>query len=166
VIAFIQSKEKIMNLTRTFVRLALAASVVSLLSFSALAQDVKLKKKQVPRAVIAAFNTAYPNATIRGFNREKENGKVYYEVESVEGETTRDILYNRDGTVAEIEEGVPTSDLPADATEALRAKYPGSVVTKVEKITRGDVTEYEAHATVGKKRVSMEFDASGKPLKQ
>lgn len=155
-----------MNLTRLFGRLGVAASIVSLLSFSALAQDVKLKKTQVPRAVIAAFKSAYPQATIRGFGREKENGKVYYEVESVEGQTTRDVLYNPDGTVAEIEESVPSSDLPTDAQEALRAKYPGAVVTKVEKITRGAVTEYEAHAKVGKKRVSMEFDASGKPLKK
>ena len=155
-----------MNATRLVVRLGLLASIVSLLSFSVLAQDVKLKKKQVPRAVIAAFQSAYPQATIRGFAREKENGKVYYEVESVEGQTTRDVLYNPDGTVAEIEESIPSSDLPADAQEALRAKYPGSVVTKVEKITRGDVTEYEAHAKLGKKSVSMEFDANGKPLKK
>ena len=155
-----------MNAIRLVIRFGLLASIVSLLSFSALAQDVKLKKKQVPRAVIAAFQSAYPQATIRGFAREKENGKVYYEVESVEGQTTRDVLYNPDGTVAEIEESIPSSDLPADAQEALRAKYPGSVVTKVEKITRGDVTEYEAHAKLGKKSVSMEFDASGKPLKK
>ena len=153
-----------MNLTRLFVRLSLTASVVSLLTFSAVAQDVKLKKKQVPRAVIAAFQSAYPQATIRGYAREKENGKVYYEVESVEGQTTRDVLYNADGTVAEIEESIAGGDLPADALEALRAKYPGAVVTKAEKITRGDITEYEAHARIGKKRVSMEFDASGKPL--
>ena len=155
-----------MKVTRVVVRLGLFAGIVSLLSFSAIAQEVKLKKKQVPRAVISAFEAAYPQATIRGFAREKENGKVYYEVESVEGQTTRDVLYNPDGTVAEIEESIPSSDLPADAQEALRAKYPGSVVTKVEKITRGDVTEYEAHAKLRKKSVSMEFDASGKPLKK
>ena len=155
-----------MNVTRLFVRLGLVAGVVSLLSLSAFGQDVKLKKAQVPRAVLAAFKSAYPQATIRGYGREKENGKVYYEVESVEGQTTRDVLYNSDGTVAEIEEGIPTSDLPAAAQEALRAKYPGSVVTTVEKITRGDVTEYEAHAKMGKKRVSMEFDANGSPLKK
>ena len=155
-----------MSLTRPFVRLGLAVSVVSLLSHSAFAQEVKLKKKQVPRAVIAAFQSAYPQATMRGFAREKENGKVYYEVESVEGATTRDVLYNPDGTVAEIEESIAVADLPAAASEALRAKYPGAVITKAEKITRGDVTEYEAHAKAGKKRVSMEFDASGAPLKQ
>jgi|SRR6266850_3685444 len=155
-----------MNSSRLFVRLCLAASIVSLLSFSVFAQDVKLKKKQVPHAVIAAFQAAYPQATIRGYAREKENGKVYYEVESVEGQTTRDVLFNPDGTVAEVEESVPNSDLPSAGLEALHAKYPGAVVTKVEKITKGDVTEYEAHARVGKKRVSMELDANGKPLKQ
>jgi hypothetical protein len=87
-------------------------------------------------------------------------------VESVEGQTTRDVLYKPDGSIAEIEESIPSGDLPADAQVALRAKYPGSVVTKVEKITRGDVTEYEAHAKLGKKNISMEFDASGKPLKK
>ena len=66
-----------MKVTRVVVRLGLFASVVSLLSFSAFAQDIKLKKKQVPRAVISAFRSAYPLATIRGFAREKENGKVY-----------------------------------------------------------------------------------------
>ena len=155
-----------MKVTRVVARLGLFAAIVSLLSFSAIAQEVKLKKKQVPRPVISAFESAYPQATIRGFAREKENGKVYYEVESVEGQMTRDVLYHPDGTVAEIEESIPSSDLPADAQEALRAKHPGSVITKVEKITRGDVTEYEAHAKLGKKSVSMEFDASGKPLKK
>ena len=154
-----------MKLTKIFVRLSLAAVLVSLLSVAALAQDVKLKKKQVPRAVIAAFESAYPQATVRGYAREKENGRVYYEVESVEGQTTRDVLYNPDGTVAEIEESMAVGDLPAAAAEALRAKYPGAVITSAERITRGDVTEYEAHAKMGKKRVSMEFDASGKPLK-
>ncbi len=155
-----------MNLIRLFLRLGLAAGVVSLLTFSVSAQEVRLRKKQVPRAVIAAFQSAYPQATIKGYSREKENGKIYYEVESVEGQTTRDVLYNPDGTVAEIEESIATGDLPAAAGEALRARYPSAVITKVEKITRGDVTEYEAHARVGRRSVSMEFDASGKPLKK
>lgn len=155
-----------MKLFRTLVQLGLVAIFVSFLSFSTIARDVKLKKKQVPRAVIAAFESAYPNATVRGYNRETENGKVYYEVESNEGQTTRDVLYHKDGTVAEVEESIAVGDLPADAAEGLRAKYPGAIITSAEKITRGDITEYEAHAKLGKKHVSMEFDANGKPLKQ
>ena len=46
-----------MKVTRVVLRLVLLAGIVSLLSFSALAQEVKLKKKQVPRAVISAFRS-------------------------------------------------------------------------------------------------------------
>ncbi|MDQ2936425.1 MAG: PepSY-like domain-containing protein [Acidobacteriota bacterium] len=155
-----------MRLAKGFVRFALVVTAMSLLGLYAEAQEKQVKKKQVPPAVIAAFNSAYPQATVRGYAREKENGKTYYEVESMDGQTTRDILYNPDGTVAEIEEGIPVGDLPADARAAMAAKYPNAVITKAEKITRGDITEYEAHGRSGKKGVSMEFDASGKPLKK
>jgi hypothetical protein len=123
-----------MNLSRLFVRLALTASVVSMLTCSVLAQEARLKKKQVPRAVIAAFQSAYPQATMRGFAREKENGKVYYEVESIEGQTTRDVLYNADGTVAEIEEGIAVGDLPAAAVEGLRANTPEPLLPKQRRL--------------------------------
>lgn len=66
-----------MKVTRVVARLGLFAGIVALVSFSAIAQEVKLKKRQVPRAVISAFESAYPQATIRGFAREKEKGKVY-----------------------------------------------------------------------------------------
>ena len=155
-----------MSTRRLLVRIGLVIGTTSVLGFSALAQEAKITKKKVPTAVITAFKSAYPQATIRGYAREKENGKVYYEIESIEGQTTRDVLYNPDGTVAEIEESIAVSDLPAAAQEAMRAIYPNSVITKAEKITRGDVTEYEAHAKQGKKSVSMEFDAAGKPLKK
>lgn len=153
-----------MKVSGILVRVGLAAIIGSLVAGSAVSQEVKLKKKQVPGAVIAAFASAYPNATVRGYGRETENGKVYYEIESIEKHTTRDVLYNPDGTVAEIEEGIAVGDLPAEATETLHAKYPRAVITSAEKITRGDITEYEAHAKLGKRRVSMEFDANGKPL--
>src|SRR2546423_10663052 len=99
----------------TFVRVILIAVALLLLSLSAAAQEKKITANQVPAAVIAAFKTSYPNATIRGYAREKENGKVFYEIESREGTTQRDVLYNPDGTVAELEEAVAFTDLPAAA---------------------------------------------------
>src|SRR6267378_1635562 len=116
-----------MKLTCMFVRASLIATAVSLLSFSAAAQEKKITAKQVPAAVIAAFKTSYPHATIRGYAQEKENGKVFYEIESVEGTTHRDVLYNADGTVAEIEESIAATELPADAQQAIKQKYPRAV---------------------------------------
>ena len=154
-----------MKLIQTFTRFVIVALAVSLLGVSAAAQEKQVTAKDVPAAVINAFKAAYPHATIRGYAREKENGKVFYEIESREGTTTRDVLYNPDGTVAEVEESVATGDLPADAQEAIRKQYPKAVITKAEKTTAGDKVSYEVSARQGRKRISMEFDSNGKVLK-
>lgn len=153
-----------MKLTYTFVRVAMIAAAVSLFSLSAAAQEKKITAKQVPAAVITAFKTSYPNATIRGYAQEKENGKVFYEIESREGTTQRDVLYNADGTVAEIEESIPATDLPAAAQEGIHKKYPKAVISLAEKTTAGDKVGYEVAARQGKRRITMEFDADGKVL--
>ena len=77
---------------------------------------------------------------------------------------SRDVLYNPDGTVAEIEESISATDLPAEAQEAIRKQYPKAVVTMAERTTVGDKVGYEVAARQGRKRISMEFDAAGKVL--
>jgi len=144
-----------------FGRTALAIVAISLAGFSASAQEAKITKKAVPPAVMEAFKAAYPNATIKGYAREKENGKTFYEIESKDGNIGRDILYNPDGTVSEIEETVKEADLPSAAREVIRSKYAGAVVLKAEKITQGGTVGYEVVAKKGKKRIALKFDADG-----
>jgi hypothetical protein len=145
-------------------RIVLIVAAVSLSSFLAVAQEKKITAKDVPAAVITAFTNSYPNATIRGYAREKEQGKVFYEIESREGTMSRDVLYNADGTVAEIEESMAVTDLPADAQQAIKQKYPKAVIRLAEKTTAGDKITYEVSLRQGKKRMSMEFDANGKVI--
>lgn len=150
-----------MKSIKIFSRFALIAGAVSLLSISAAAQEKKITAKQVPAAVIAAFKNSYPSATIRGYAQEKEDGKVFYEVESLEGTMHRDVLYNADGTVAEVEESIAVTDLPAGAQQAIKQKYPRGVIILAEKTTVGDTIAYEVSLRNGRKRIAMEFDASG-----
>jgi uncharacterized membrane protein YkoI len=157
-----RKKRRFMKVTYALTRFALVAAAISLLSFSASAQEKKITAHQVPAAVIAAFKSSYPNATIRGYAQEKENGKVFYEIESREGTTQRDVLYNADGTVAEVEESISASDLPADAQQAIKQKYPRAVITLAEKTTAGGTVGYEVSLRNGKQRIGMEFDSSGK----
>src|SRR6267142_5920505 len=117
-----------MKLSYKLARFVLVVLAVSMFVLSAAAQKKKITAKQVPAAVITAFKASYPNATIRGYAQEKENGKVFYEIESREGSTRRDVLYNPDGTVAEVEESIPATDLPADAQQAIKQKYPRAVI--------------------------------------
>ena len=160
-----KSGEKEMKSVITFKKVTLIAIGLLLSSLSASAQESKVREKDVPQAVIAAFKAAYPNATVRGYAKEKENGKLFYEIESKDGATIRDVLYNPDGTVAEVEETVAPTDLPAEAQQLIQSKYPKAVVTKAEKTTQGDQVEYEVSARRGKQRISLVFGADGKLLK-
>lgn len=153
-----------MRFMNMLARIALIVAAVALFSFSAVAQEKKITAREVPAAVITAFKNSYPNATIRGYAREKEHGKVFYEIESREGTMSRDVLYNADGTVAEIEESMPATDLPADAQQAIKQKYPKAVIRLAEKTTAGDKITYEVSLRQGKRRMSMEFNASGKVI--
>ena len=154
-----------MKFTNSFARFAFLVGAVLAIGVSASAQEAQVKEKDVPAAVIAAFRSAYPNATIRGYAREKENGKTFYEIESKEGDKTRDVLYNPDGTVAEMEESVTATELPAAAQEAIHSKYPRAVITKAERVTVGSKVGYEVSAKQGRKRISFEFDSEGKVVK-
>jgi uncharacterized membrane protein YkoI len=156
---------RIMKFINIISRVALIIMSVSLLAVSVVAQEKKITARDVPAAVMSAFRTAYPNATIRGYAREKENGKVFYEIESREGTTTRDVLFNPDGTVAEVEESVAASDLPAEVQQAFKEKYPKAVITRAKKTTAGDKVSYEIVARQGKRKVTLEVDSSGRVLK-
>lgn len=143
-------------------RCSLIAMAVALLGVSAFAQEKKITVSQVPAAVTAAFKSSYPKATIRGYAEEKEDGKVLYEIESLDGATQRKVLYNADGTVAEIEESIAATDLPADAQQAIKQKYPRAVIMLVEKTFVGDTVGYEVSLRNGRQRIGMQFDSSGK----
>lgn len=135
-------------------------------AFTSLAQEKKISRKDLPRPVLDAFEKAYPKATIKGLSMEKENGKTYYEVESVEGTTTRDLLYLPDGTIVEIEEGIAMADLPTPVKEAIVAKYPKGRVDKAERTTRGPAVSYEMRISFSGKSIEVSFDPAGKLLEE
>ena len=97
---------------------------------------------------------------------EVEGGKTYYEVESINGKESLDAEYLADGTVAEVEEGPATSDLPAPVKAAVTAKYPKGKIVKSEKTTRGDAITYEIKVTSGKTKAGMVVDPIGKIVKE
>lgn len=149
------------KLALRFGQFTLSIVVISGFGGSVLGQVQKISAKRVPSAVINAFKSSYPNATIKSFAREKENGKVFYEIESKDGDVGRDVLYNPDGSVAEIEETVAVSDLPAAIRESINSRYPNALITKAEKTIQGEKVGYEIIARQGRKRIAVEFDADG-----
>ena len=100
-----------------------------------------------------------------GVGQEKENGTTYYEIESVDGKTKRDLLYTVDGKLAEIEEAISMKDLPPEVKGAFDKEFPKAKVEKAEKTIRDQDVTYELHVKVGKIKKEVVIDSTGKILK-
>jgi len=125
----------------------------------------KFTKKDLPAAVTSAFEKAYPKAAIKGVSKEMENNTTYYEIESIEGATKRDLLYTADGTIAEIEESIEDKDIPETVAKTLKSDYGKYTIEKSEKIMKGSDTRYEFVVKKGKNRSEIVLDGSGKAVK-
>lgn len=127
--------------------------------------EQQISRKGVPAAVLTAFEKSYPNATIKGYSKETDNGQVVYEIESVEGGTTRDVTYTADGTLVSVEETLDTSALPPGVKAALDTRFPGGKIRKAEKITKGAVVAYEFKIKHNGRTTEVAFDADGNERK-
>lgn len=146
----------------------LAFVVASLVCATVLASaqgEQKINAKDLPGAVAAAFQKAYPNAKIKGASKEAENGKTLYEVESVDGKINRDLLYNADGTCVEIEEAIPVKALPDVVANALKKAFPKGKVLKSEKLTKSKTIQYELVIQSGEEKHEVVFDTKGAIVK-
>jgi hypothetical protein len=133
--------------------------------FDAPAQEKKIRKKDVPQAVISAFEKAYPGALVRGYSSEIEGGKVKYEIESFRNKFTLDVLYLPDGSVAEVEEGLTVGELPDAVKAAVKASYPRGRIAKAEKKTVGLDVTYELRVSSGKIGIDLEIASGGRILR-
>jgi hypothetical protein len=131
---------------------------------SARSQEKKIGKKDLPPAVLAAFEKAYPHAKVRGTSTEVEKGTTFFEIESLDGTQARDILYLADGTIAEIEEVVAASELPAPVKTAVGEEFAKAKIAKAERTTKGTEISFEVHVSLGSKRGSIVVDPSGKVI--
>ncbi|HEY6802542.1 MAG TPA: hypothetical protein VI306_03085 [Pyrinomonadaceae bacterium] len=145
------------------VRLTILVATVLLSGSIAFAQEKKVREADVPKAVLDAFRSAYPNATVKGYAQEKEEGSLFFEIESQDGATRRDLLYRTDGTLAEVEETIAVSDLPTSAQVTITAKK--ATVRRAERVTKDGHVSYEVAGLQGKKRVTFIFDAEGNQVK-
>src|SRR5207253_9265287 len=122
----------------------LVASLV--LVQSAVAQERKIKRSELPAAVEKTVVQQSQGATIRGFSEEKEkNGQTTYEAEMILNGHTKDVQMDANGAVTEIEEQLDLQAVPAAARAGLEAKAGKGKITKIESITKKDkFVAYEA----------------------
>ena len=131
------------------------------------ASEKELSKQQVPKAVLEAFEKAYPNAKDVEFEKETIEGKAVYEVEFKENDREYEILYDSTGVILQIEEALDVKALPESIVQAISKAYPKATIEDAEKVMKpdGTVTVYEVEIKMEGKKLELELDASGKILK-
>ena len=104
------------------------------------------------------------SATLKGLSKEKEQGKTVYELETLVNGRARDLMIDSTGKVYVVEEQLDPDKAPAPVKAAFEAK--GRIVV-LESVLENGKTRYEGQVqTSAGKKVSMEVDADGKPIKK
>lgn len=106
-----------------------------------------VQMKDLPPAVQKTVQEQTKGAEIKVLSRETEDGKTSYEVEAVISGKHRDVSINAKGAVTEVEEETAIESIPAAARAAIEKKAAGGKVGRVETMTRGGATFYEAGYT-------------------
>ncbi len=134
-------------------------------SLGYVAADTKIKVEQLPPAVRSAMQEQTKGATVLGASKERENGRMTYEVETRRDGKGRDLTFAADGSLLEVEQEVDLESVPGPAKEALRKRAAGEKIEKVESVTQGSTVSYEAEvrAMSGKSReVAVNADGSAR----
>ena len=152
-----------MSYTRTAT--LLATLIAATANVAALAEK-HVPCNTLPAAVFHQAKIEAGDATIRGCVKDKENGKLTYEVETLKDGKSRDILLDDSGSVLELEQQVETSSLPPAVSDAIAKAAHGGKVGKVESVTRGGViASYETTITTNGRRREIAFSPQGDPVK-
>lgn len=145
----------------------LLAAVVAMLFVggSAKGQEKRIQKSDLPSAVQKTADEQSKGATVRGYTKETEGGKVEYEVEMTIHGHSKDVSIGPTGDVLEVEEAVTLGALPAAVHEALQKKAGEGKIQKVESIEKqGNLVAYEAHILTGTKGSEIQVGPEGQPL--
>jgi uncharacterized membrane protein YkoI len=146
-------------------RLALVAAISS--AFLAMAQETAVKLANLPPAVRAAVEQQRQGGTIRSLSRETEKGKTYYEAELTVNGHNKDVLFDAQGNMVEVEETVELSSVPPAVRATLeRESAARGAIARVETLTKnGKLEAYEAQMKKGAKTSEVSVAPDGKLIK-
>ena len=120
----------------------------------------------LPAAVLQHAKLEAGDATVRGCVKDRENGKLTYEVETLKDGKSKDITLDVSGTVLEVEQEVAVSSLPPAVSDAIAKAAHSGKIGKVESVTRdGAIASYETTITSNGERREVAFTPRGAPVK-
>ena len=127
----------------------------------AFAAEKPAKLSDLPPAVQKAIEAQTKGAEIKGFSTETEKGKTFYEAETRLNGHGRDLLFDKNGTLVEVEEETALEAIPAPARSAIQKKAADGKVLKVEMVTSGSSVSYEAEIEKNGKKSEFAVKSDG-----
>ena len=120
----------------------------------------------LPAAALNQAKIEARDATIRSCVKDKEDGKLTYEVETLKDGKSRDIVLDASGTVLEVEQEIDANSLPPAVSGAIAKAANGGKVGKIESVTRGGaIASYETTIMKSGHRHEVAFDPQGATVK-
>jgi hypothetical protein len=114
---------------------------------------------KVTDAAKKAFAAKFPAATNVKWGKENANE---YEAEFKLNGQAVSANFKLDGSWVETESSIAVSDLPSAVTNAIKAKYPGTMLNNAEKVEMpGGKTVYETVVKVNDKKKEIEINPDG-----
>ncbi len=139
------------------------ALLLSLTLLSGLAQgsEKPVRFQDLPANVQRTATQQSEGLTVRGYAKEVENGKTFYEIQTGAVGKSKDILLDDKGIVVEVEQALSTSEVPPAVSAGLQKLAGSAKVTAVESVTKGGLVSYEAVASGHGKKREIAVDANG-----
>jgi hypothetical protein len=126
--------------------------------------DTTLKKSDMPEAVLKAFEASNPQAVVTEYGKKTVDGQTRYEIEIKDGELEKDFVCLADGTLLQIEEDMPVESLPQLVVDSVKMAYPDGEIGEADKITKGEIVEFEIIVEVGETDYQLLVSSDGKVL--
>jgi uncharacterized membrane protein YkoI len=130
---------------------------------SANSAEVRVQFKDLPPAVQKTAQEQSKGAVVRGYSKQVEKGKTYYEVETRLGGKNRDILLDGSGSVVQVEEQVDFASVPPAAMAALKKQASAGKLVSIECVMRGGNVFYEGVVLRGRHRREISVTKDGHP---
>src|SRR5579864_6014289 len=105
--------------------LALSVFVMAMAGIAVQADDDKEEKvplDKLPKAVLKAVKDKFKGAELVSAQTEKEDGKVFYEINLKDKGHSVDVSVTPDGKIVSIERTLAVKDLPRPVAEAINSK--------------------------------------------
>jgi hypothetical protein len=141
------------------------AVVIQFVTATAVAQEKKIRRSDLPAAVEKTVAAESKGATIRGFSKETEDGQVRYEAGLMVNGHSKDVAMDIRGEIVEVEEQVEIDSLPTAVKAGLQARAGKGKLVKIESITKHEkLVAFEAQVMTDGKKSEVQVGPDGAPL--